>query len=348
MRLLFVTSAHENHGSAQDIYHYARAAEALGHEVAVYSPPKSGRFRYSLDVESADAAVFVFEVGTYLRRLDRLRFLARIPRHRRVVVDCDGKYNDPIGLVGDVNHRDEEGSRRWREVCESLSDKICQPTLQPLRANVRPFLFHGYSREWEVPLTFNGGKPYGMVYVGNNWFRWRSLRRLLETIEPIRAEVGRIALVGNGWRAPPERRDLGVPDYAYETDARFLEQIGGVELLPPVAFHEVVRWMSQGVFSPVLLRPLFDYLRLVTCRTFETPAAGTIPLFAQDDAHVRDVYGEEALELVLPGEELEEKILDVLRRPERYAEIVRGIREHLRVHHSYESRLRELVEIVKS
>ena len=106
--------------------------------------------------------------------------------------------------------------------------------------------------------------------------------------------------------------------------------------------------MSRGVVSPVLLRPLFDHLGLVTCRTFETPAASTIPLFCQGDGYLQKVYGEQALDLVLPEQEPQEKILDLLRRPQRFAEVVRGIREHLRVHHSYESRLRQLIEIVES
>ena len=51
--------------------------------------------------------------------------------------------------------------------------------------------------------------------------------------------------------------------------------------------------MGEGV-QPGLYRPLFDHLRLVTCRTFETPAANTIPLFAQDAAFVEEIYGPEA------------------------------------------------------
>ena len=38
---------------------------------------------------------------------------------------------------------------------------------------------------------------------------------------------------------------------------------------------------------------------MVTCRTFETPAAGTIPLFLLERDYVKELYGERALELVL-------------------------------------------------
>src|SRR5262245_11096014 len=103
--------------------------------------------------------------------------------------------------------------------------------------------------------------------------------------------------------------------------------------------------MSQGVFNPVLIRPLFAHLGLVTCRTFETPAANTIPLFDQAEDYVRGVYGERAVELVL-GENPTERIRDVLRRPGHYAEVVRDVRRHLTERHSYAARLKELVRIV--
>ena len=97
----------------------------------------------------------------------------------------------------------------------------------------------------------------------------------------------------------------------------------------------------------MLIRPLFDHLGLVTCRTFETPAANTIPLFAQNAEYVEMIYGERATNLVLrEGNEASEQILDVLRRPEAYAQILLDIRQHLTEKHSYAVRLQELMGIV--
>jgi hypothetical protein len=118
--------------------------------------------------------------------------------------------------------------------------------------------------------------------------------------------------------------------------------------MPPVHFHEVIAQMSRGVIHPVIYRPLFTRLRLVTCRTFETFAANTIPLFGVDEAYVQEFYGERAVELVLPVEQPEEKVLDMLRRPNYYAAIVRDIRRHLAEKHSYAVRLRELIDIVQN
>jgi hypothetical protein len=118
--------------------------------------------------------------------------------------------------------------------------------------------------------------------------------------------------------------------------------------MPAVRINDVIPCMSKGIFNPVLIRPLFSNLGLVTVRTFETPAASTIPLFAQEPDYVEAIYGEQALELVLPAEKAQDKILDIIHQPDRYAAIVRGIRRHLAETHSYEARLNELIEIVRS
>jgi hypothetical protein len=350
MRFIFVNWAHDTHGSAQDLHNYSRVARTMGHEVAIYGSAQSASpFDYSMEIRPDDAIVFVFEFTTNLQQSERLSFvrmLSRVPRHRRIVIDCDGKYNDAVNVVGDLNHPDDASSRRWIEVCDSLSDKVYQPTYHPLRPNVRPFFFHAYNPAWEAPLEC-GAKPFGMVYVGNNWFRWRALRKVLEAIEPIRHEVGRIALVGHGWNGDAS---WGGPSYsadAYYSDPRYLRTLG-VEVLPPVRFDRVVARMGEGVCAPVIYRPLFNHLRLVTCRTFETPAANTIPLFTQEESFVTEIYGRQAAELILPDHEPSEKVQDVLARPDHYAEIVGGMRRHLAQTYSYDARLKELADLVRN
>jgi hypothetical protein len=363
VRLIFVHHVVEDRGSAQDMHNYVQVARALGHEVVLYGPPDpASAFTYSLDLESADGVIFIFEWTTQLlygdpprprtaspdggSPLDYLRLVGRVPRERRVVIDCDGKYNDAIDVLGDANHEDPAASRDWMEVCDSLSDKILQPTLHPLRPNVRPFFFHAYNPAWEVPLDFSR-KDYGIYLVGNNWFRWRSVRRLLEAVEPVRAEVGRIGLMGIGWESPGPWANPTVREDAYYTDPQYLRELG-VEVMPPVRFDRVVDNMSRGIVNPVIYRPLFDRLRLVTCRTFETPAANTLPLFCQRPEFVREIYGDDALELLLPEERPHEKIVDLVRRPQHYAAILRRIRARLSARHSYAAQLQRLVEVVRS
>jgi hypothetical protein len=349
MRLMFVYHFFGDAGSAQDIYQYSQAARRLGHEVVVYGPPDAHQsFPCSLDIESADALIFVFEWTTELRygnQLDLARMIAKVPRNRRIVIDCDGAYNCAINVNGDYNHRDQAASLAWTKVCDSLSDKIFQATLYPLRPNVGGFLFHAYDPAWEVPLDF-GAKEFGMVYVGHSKFRWGPMERVLRAIEPVREEVGRIALVGHGWDAlPPWAVPMNLEDLYY-TDRAYLRRMG-VEFIEPVSFEQVIPWMGKAIFNPVIYRPLFSHLRLVTCRTFETPAASTIPIFGLNEKYVREIYGDEAVELLLPEEHPEEKILDIMRRPYDYADIVMSIRKHLAAKHSYEARLKQLIGLIE-
>ena len=349
MRLMFVYYAFQNQGSGLVIKGYADAARQLGHDVVVYGRPYPGiPLDWSLDVASADAVVFIFEWTTHLRtgdELDLLRLVAEVPRRRRVVFDGDGNYNDPLRAGADYNHADIELSQRWTEICDALSDKICQPTFHPLRPNVMPFLFYAYNPVWERPLNFST-KEYGMVYVGHSKFRWAPMEQVLRAIEPVRDRVGRIGLVGEGWgRLPWWATPMGI-EHTYYSDAAYLEKLG-VELLPPVPFDQVIDSMNRAVLNPVLLRPTFERMRLVNPRMFETPAAGTIPLLNLDPAHIEEIYGPNALELLV-GDDASERIVDALDRPEYYGEVVTGVRERLARNHSHTARLRELLEIVES
>ena len=352
MRLLFAYFIAEDAGSAQDIHRYTRVAKEFGHEIALYGWPGAlPSFEFQHHADWADAVIFIFEWTTGLRfgdQVDLARIIDQVPRTRRFVIDCDGGYNDPMRVGPDYNHKDDASSRRWLDVCDSLSDSIHQPTLHPVRPNVQPFFFHGYDPAWERPLDFRN-KSYGMTYVGHSKFRYHPMLRVLRALEPIREQFGRIALVGHGWDKVPEWASwMEIEDYFY-TDQDYLEKMR-VEFVPPCPFDRVIDWMGAGILSPVIYRPLFSYLRFVTCRTFETPAANTIPLFGLDADYVSEIYGAPACELVLPedGEAAEEKVADIVARSEYYAEIVMGIREHLARKHSFEVRLQELIDIVRS
>ncbi len=349
MRLMFVYWAFEDQGSGLVIQGYCEAAKALGHEVAIYGRPNPKiPLNYSLDIDAADAIVFIFEWTTQLLggdALDLLRLVTRIPRCRRVILDGDGNYNDLVRVDGDFNHRDEAERQRWIDICDSLSDKICQPTLHPLRRRVRPFLFYSYNPAWARPLD---GLPreFSMIYVGHSKFRWRPMHRILRAIEPVRSQFGRVALVGHGWAAlPPWAVPMHLED-AYYSDAAYLSRLG-VEVLEPVPFERVIDWMGKAAFNPVISRPTFTALRLVTPRFFETPAASTIPVFGLEAAYVAEIYGPAGAELVLQDVR-GDMLVDIMRRPEHYRALANGIRHHLATHHSQTVRLKELIEIVES
>ncbi len=350
MRIMFVYWAFEDQGSGLLIQGYTKAAQELGHEVVVYGKenPKIP-LNYSLDVNSADAVVFIFEWTTDLLQgdhLDLVRLVSQIPRKRRVILDGDGNYNDLIHVGGDYNHPDMPARNRWMAICDSLSDKICQPTMHPIRDGVRTFLFYCYNAAWESPLAFDR-KEFGMLYVGHSKFRWQPMRRVLDAIAPVRERVGRIGVVGHGWEALPPWAVPMKMEEAYYTDVDYMRSLD-LEFLPPIPFGQVVDRMNSAWFNPVISRPTFNHMRLVTPRFFETPASGTIPIFGLDAAYVAEIYGERALELVLPCQRAEEKIEDIFDRPEHYGGVVTEIRKHLAQHHSQKTRLRELIEIIES
>ena len=59
------------------------------------------------------------------------------------------------------------------------------------------------------------------------------------------------------------------------------------------------------------------------------------------------IYGTEALRLLLPDDNPQEKILDLVRQPECYADTILGIRQHLAEKHSHLARLQQLMKIIE-
>ena len=120
--------------------------------------------------------------------------------------------------------------------------------LRPLRPNVRPFFFHAYNPAWEAAARVprqairHGVRRQQLVPLA-------ALRRVLEAVEPIRPEVGRIGLVGQGWDGERPGADPWLRATRYYTDPGYLRKMG-VEMLPPVRFDQVDRLHGQGVFSP--------------------------------------------------------------------------------------------------
>jgi len=361
MKLLFVSRMDHYARSISTITKLARAGSSLGHEVAIYGE-QSSEFPvpYSLDVARFDFAIFVvydpedFPDLPYLARL-----LDGMPKARRVIIDCTGRYNDTIRVEHDFNHLQKlDGHQGWEwiEGFQAVGDKILQPTLKPLRSDVIPFLFHGYDPA-AVAGTYSGpdeaahvwaqrdgdGKPYGLTYLGNNWQRWTQMSRFLEAIAPIREDLGRVRLAGWGWDQRPDWAiELGL--HGVDVDPTLLERIG-VEVQGGVPYDQAVQFVGQARFCPVFQRPLFNQLGLVTNRIFETFSADTIPLLMLPEPIAQAVYGGHARALA-PGEDVAARIADVMRCPEVYWDAVLKTRAHLAQHHSFDQRFRELEAIL--
>lgn len=363
MKLLFTSKIDGVSHAVSTISKYAEVGRALGHEVAVFGEQSSEApsLPYSLDVGAFDFAIFVIYDPSDFPDLPYLaRLLDGMPKERRVIIDCVGRYNDTIRVDHDFNHLqrvDGHEGWEWIEGFQAVSDKILQPTLNPLREDVRPFLFHGYdppavarvyrsaddaAQAWSA--NGDGAKQYGMAYVGHNWQRWDQIRGFLGAVEPIKDRLTPMCLAGWNW----DKR----PDWAIEhglqgvdVDPALLERLG-VQTQWAIPFHEVIEFVGQARFSPVFHRPLFNHLGLVTIRTFETFCSDTIPLLMLPDSLVESIYGADARPLA-PGTDVAGRLEDMLRRPEVYWDAVLKTRAHLAEHHSYQQRFQELLAILE-
>ena len=358
MKLLIVISVDPWTRSVSTIHKYVAGGRALGHEVAVYGPPHAElpALPFTTDLNGVDLALFVVQVPTDFPDMPYLaRLLDGIPRDRRVVVDLWGRFNDTIRLEHDFNHLeklDGHAGWEWEDAIRAVSGTILQPTLAPLRPNVRSFLFHGYdpgSVTKPYPSAAEAAaawcaagpaeKPNGVMYVGSNWQRWEQIRQFLEGYGPAREQVGRACLVGWDWRARPGWAvQCGI--MGIDTDPALLARLD-VEVLDGVRFHEVVGLLGKARFAPVFHRPLFRHLGIVTNRTFETFYADSVPVLMLPRDLVAAVYGTAALTLV-PGDNVSAHLTDALRRPEVHWDAVLKTRLHLARHHSYAQRFEEL------
>jgi hypothetical protein len=362
MNILFVSKLSQFARSVFPISKYVEIGQQLGHRVALYGEQNNDapRLPYTLDAGSFDAAIFVvyepwdFPDMPYLAQL-----LDTIPKDRRYIVDCCGRYNDTLRVEHDFNHlekMDRHQGWEWVEGFDAVSGTILQPTLKPLRPGVRPFLWHAFDpasvakpyatadeavQAWSTP---NGnGKLYGMTYVGHNWQRWTQIRKLLEGLEPLSSELGPIAFAGSDWDKRPDwAANLGIQGVDLDPD---LLARTHVEAKPPVPFQEMIGFMGQGKFSPVVHRPLFNELGFVTNRTFATFCADTIPLLLLPQDLTESIYGPSAEPLRVDGD-VTGCISRILREPAPYWKAVLDTRKYLAQNHSFQHRLQELLHII--
>ena len=356
MKVLLATGVDPWVRSVSTVHKWVKAGRALGHEVAVYGAPhpELPLLSYTTDLSGVDIGLFVVQVPSDFPEMPHLaRVLDGLPVEKRVVVDLWGRFNDTIRVDHDFNHLEKLDGHmgwEWEDAIRAVGGVIAQPTLKPLRSDVRSFLFHGYDPDSvakphktarEAAAAWSE-KPYGVMYVGSNWQRWGQVRSFLEGYALAREQVGRACLVGWDWDKRPDwavqKGIMGV-----DTDPTFLAELG-VEFLDGVRFDEVVGTLGRARFAPVFHRPLFRHLGFVTNRTFETFYADTLPVLMLPRDFVSAIYGPAALTLI-PGDDLAGYLKDAMQRPEHYWAAVLQTRDHLARHHSYAQRLQELAAL---
>lgn len=359
MKLLLVTSVDPWVRSVATVHHLVAAGRARGHDIAVYGEqnPHLPTLPFTTDLQGVNAAVFIAQVPSDFPDMPYLaHLLDGVPRERRMVLDLWGRFNETIRLEHDFNHLeklDGHAGWEWEDALRAISDTILQPTLSPLRPNVGSFLFHGFAQDAVVAAHRSAreaaaawtGKPYGVMYVGSNWQRWEQMRRFLEAYAAARDRAGPACLVGWDWSARPAWAiRMGI--LGIDTDPSLLARLG-VETRDGVRFNEIVGLLGRAKFAPVIHRPLFRHLGLVTNRTFETFCADSLPVLLLPRDFVTAIYGEAALKLV-PGDDVAGFLDDALTRPEMFWDAVLETRSHLAKHHSFSRRLEEIEALVTS
>ena len=351
MKILFVMEKRVNAGSIQAVSDYVRAGNALGHTFALYGreEPNFPQVRFSTEINDFDYVLFIIE--SRLQWMNCLRLapiLARVPRRRRAILDADGMYNQRISVDGyDRNHSNDRERWAWLTTFDYLADKILQPTLEPREPGVVPLLFYGYAPTAQMKSMTAAPKRFDIVHVGHNWWRWREVRdSLLPAIERIRSQLDGICFVGAWWDAVPSwARALNL-ETAFGVDNDQFQRLR-IQVKSPVPYTEVIRAMSEGRVSIMTQRPLFRHLKILTSKYFEIFCADTIPLVMLDPDYTESVYGPAGRQLAL-HDAISDRLLDALVRPQKYREIVEEVRRHLVEHHSYQSRVRELVAALEA
>jgi hypothetical protein len=359
MKLLLVSRLARSARAISTIVQYSRAAGELGHEIAVFGEKQLNfpELRFSLDVRAFDVALFIVYMASDFPDLPYLAsLLDGMPKSRRVIIDCGGRYNETIRIEHDFNHLEKmDGHQGWEwiEAFQSVADRILQPTLMPRRDDVIPFLFHGFDSGGVVrPFDSAVGavsrwsrpKKYGVAYVGNNWQRWSQIHRFLHAIAMIRAELGAIALIGVDWKRRPDWAvHMGIQ--GANVDPEFLQRLE-IETGDAIPFTKVPAFLSNVRFSPIFQRPLFNELGLVTNRMFETFVADTIPLVMVPRSLAESIYGP-SVRALLPANDIASWLQEVMRNPEPYWEAIGAVRQHLTVNHSYRQRLTELIALLE-
>ncbi len=351
MTILFVIEKRINAGSIQAIASYILAADESGHTIAVYGCPDPSfpKVRFSMDTDRFDFVVFILESKLdWLSGLRVARILAAVPAERRAVLDADGLYNDVISLGHyDRNHASVAERDRWREACDQLGSRIFQPTLTPLDPRVKPLLFYGYAPEVEAHPGDPRAKTLDVVHVSHNWWRWKELEdSFFPAIARMRERIGEICFLGLWWDGcPPWADALGLTE-AFRVNATLLKNLR-ITVCPPVPFTQVISAMSSAKVNIMTQRPLFQRLGIVTSKYFEILSADTIPLVLIDPQLAESVYGAAGRDLALRGQ-VERRLLDALESPEHFREPVQRVREHLRTHHSYRTRVQQLVAALET
>ena len=341
-KVAFVANFQYNCGSSNTILGYYQAGKKLGYDIRVSEFGYIDNIiRSTVPVANRqwqpDLFVIVYESYPFLSKMDIEQIQNFIPRKKRVLVDPDGKYLPPLSTENDTSHPTKDSYKYWSNLYDSLSDVILLPFLKGnvSRDNVHSFLYFGIDNTFS---DFNKiKKDFDLVYVGNNWYRWKDIVALISGISSIRKLVKNVALVGMYWDGKAKKGN----EKATYSNFEYLKK-NNIKIYKSAAYGQVEKTMSKGLLNPVFVRPILNKLNLITPRMFETFAANTIPLLPNYFKNAPHLYGVGVEKLFL-SDNPAERIVTIFKNYNKYKELVLKIRNKITSRHSYETRLKELL-----
>ena len=361
MKLLIITDLNPTMKSIATLAGYYRNAKMFGHHISIYGDrPKYLRsFEYTKNYKEYDYALFVIHNPQDLPGLPSLpRLLDNIPKEKRIVIDCLGHYNKTIRIEHDFNHLEKlDGHQGWEwvDAIKAISDKILQPTPNPLKNDVYPFLFHAFDSD-KIDKSYSdpsqaakswstSRRKHGIIYIGNNWQKWEQISNLLKTSDIITDKIGLPLLTGWNWDKLPEwavKKGIKGADL----DRNLLKKLKA-QTQQAIPFHKVITLSRRGRICPIIHRPLFNKIEFVTNRTFETFCTDTIPFIMFNPTLAKHVYGPAAGKLI-PDNDIISHITNIIENPQPFWQAIIDIRNHLSLHHSFERRFKELETILEN
>lgn len=345
-KIAFVGNYQYYCGSSNTLLGYVKAGKALNWDVRV------SEFGYVDDKIKTlipiaaknwktDLLVIVYESYQFLSNETIDEICTFIPRSKRILIDPDGKYSEPCSVKNDSNHPTPDSHNYWTRLYDSLSDVILQPFIgkeTKNKKNVHSFLYFGMDNK--LPDFHRAKKEFDLLYVGNNWYRWKDVKAFITKTSTIRSHLKTIGIVGKYWD------EEVMPGYeeATTSDFNFLKQ-NQIIVKKSAPYGQVEKFMSRGLLNPIFVRPILYKLKFITPRMFETLNANTVPLIPRYFTYAKDLYGEKIHRLMLTDNPASD-ILKIINNYRYYENLSKEIREILRLKHSYEIRLKQLLRFI--
>ena len=161
MKLLIVSRFDRSARAINTITKYVRVGKSLGHEVALFSDPIDDMpdVPTSRDPKAFEYVMFVvYETPDFPDLPYLAHLLDGVPRERRIIVDCTGRYNETIQVEHDFNHLEKMDNHMGmgmdrRLLSRGQDDPSAHPVRRCGRMRADSFSMVLTRRLWSAAMT---------------------------------------------------------------------------------------------------------------------------------------------------------------------------------------------------